>query len=858
MVGRLRASAFAALLLMLLAVLLSGLSPAAAEDAKPMRGVALVIGQSRYEHLTSLPNPANDARAVDRLLGELGFDVTPVTDGDKARLDRSLQRFIEDAEGADVALLYYSGHGIEAGGENYLVPVGADPSSLADAGKNLVALSGLLAELKAKVPVAIVLLDACRTNPFPPGATITTASGPAAVAAAGLDLARGAAPLADATDAPQSLGEVIGFAAEPGHAALDGDAGGNSPYAAALLKHLAAGGFAFGDVMTMVTEEVYVKTGGRQRPWTNASLRRLLYFGLSPEQATGDEASIRGERRKLLLTIATTPADTRSMVEQVAAYNGVPLDALYGMLNVLEVDTSGGRQDLQGQLFSGAQRLKSILAERDVQVRQDPELIRLSGLADQAETEGTIALALKFRSRASLRAEDIGKVIDEAEANVKARRLELAETFVSHAKTALLNFDYRTAAERYGDAFVQAERWDPDNAFLYKVYQADALTDLGKFRGDNAALQEALGVYQQAKLLPGVRTYGGPAGVAVNEGITLMTLADRENGTKWLEQSIRLYEDALKSFSRKRSPEAWATVQLNLGNAYDLMGQRGGGGAYAKKGLAAFRQAEKVYTKELDPSVWAGIQNNIGNALVSIGLTGDGKRNFGQAATAFQNALTVWKRETVPVNWAMAQSNLGVALRNLGDLEDGTKNLEAAVVAFHAAIEVRTRETQPMDWASSQNNLGGALQSLGLREDGIERYQQSLEALKNAQLEITRERDPVNWSSITYNIGRSYKLMAEREDSVPLFQQGLQAIELALTELNRETSPELWGRANSVRGEILFAIGSRTHDKAKLVMAKDAYVTAREVFREQKFTTAFETFYASQLKLIDEELAKAP
>lgn len=130
--------------------------------------------------------------------------------------------------------------------------------------------------------------------------------------------------------------------------------------------------------------------------------------------------------------------------------------------------------------------------------------------------------------------------------------------------------------------------------------------------------------------------------------------------------------------------------------------------------------------------------------------------------------------------------------------------------------------------------------------------------MKNAQLEITRERDPVNWSSITYNIGRSYKLMAEREDSVPLFQQGLQAIELALTELNRETSPVLWGRANSVRGEILFAIGSRTYDKAKLVMARDAYVTAREIFREQKFTTSFETFYAGQLKLIDGELAKTP
>ena len=124
------------------------MSPALAEDAKPLRGVALVIGESRYERLPALSNPAHDARAVDHLLGELGFDVTSVTDGDRAKLDRSLKRFVEDAESSDVALLYYSGHGIEAGGENYLVPIGADASSLADAANTLIPLSSLLAELE--------------------------------------------------------------------------------------------------------------------------------------------------------------------------------------------------------------------------------------------------------------------------------------------------------------------------------------------------------------------------------------------------------------------------------------------------------------------------------------------------------------------------------------------------------------------------------------------------------------------------------------------------------------------------------------------------------------------------------------
>jgi uncharacterized caspase-like protein len=159
--------------------------------------------------------------------------------------------------------------------------------------------------LQAAVPVTIALLDACRSNPFPPAATATIAGQAVPVSAAGLGAPRGAVALPSASDA--GIGTVLGFAAAPGAAALDGEAGGHSPYAAALLKHLPVAGHDFGDVMTMVTEEVYVETSGRQRPWTNESLRRLLYFGLSAETADSDEAAIRGARRQLLLTIAATP-----------------------------------------------------------------------------------------------------------------------------------------------------------------------------------------------------------------------------------------------------------------------------------------------------------------------------------------------------------------------------------------------------------------------------------------------------------------------------------------------------------------------------------------------------------------------
>ena len=199
-------------------------------------------------------------------------------------------------------------------------------------------LSAVMDELKATVPVTIMLLDACRTSPFPPGSVIrVTPSGSAEpIGDGGLTPVRGAKALEAAPDASDNLGTVVGFAAEPGRPALDGPAGENSPYAAALLRHLAAmKGVEFGAVMRMVTEEVYLDTKAKQRPWVNESLRRLLYFGVAPEEPGGDEGLITGERRKLLLTISDLPDINRVQIETAAARDDVPLDALFGVLRAM-------------------------------------------------------------------------------------------------------------------------------------------------------------------------------------------------------------------------------------------------------------------------------------------------------------------------------------------------------------------------------------------------------------------------------------------------------------------------------------------------------------------------------------------
>src|ERR1700754_4746521 len=161
-----RRSVLAALTAMLL---LSAAAPMA--FAKDLHGVALVIGESDYDsdQLRDLGNPKNDARAMDEMLGNLGFDVDRVLDKGHDKLEQSIADFVDEAKGADVALVYYSGHGIEAGGEDYLVPTDADISSPSKAGESLVPLKQLLDELAKTVPVTIVLLDACRTDAFPAG-----------------------------------------------------------------------------------------------------------------------------------------------------------------------------------------------------------------------------------------------------------------------------------------------------------------------------------------------------------------------------------------------------------------------------------------------------------------------------------------------------------------------------------------------------------------------------------------------------------------------------------------------------------------------------------------------------------------
>ncbi len=845
--GNLVRAAKAALCALLVFIALAG--QALAEADQPLKGVALVIGQSAYKSLTPLPNPANDAREIETLLARLGFATDLATDAAGKKLRRTLDGFIEDAEGADVALVYYSGHGIEAGGTNYLIPIDASLASLDAADENLVSLQETLERLRARARITILLLDACRTNPFPGNALVkrNAASAGVPISASGLGAPRGAVVIENAA-AADSLGEVIGFAAEPGRVALDGAAGANSPYATALLKHLAANqGYDFGQVMTMVTEEVYLATGARQRPWTNASLRRLLSFGGTAADASPDEALLTGERRKLLLSIATTPSDLRAMVERLARDRSLPLDPLYGMLKRLDVDLSAGPEKLEEQLLKGAENLEKYLSERRVPARKDPEVIRLAELADRAQSEGAIALAEDYRAHAAARARELSL---ERETEETADRIAIASTFADYAETAILNFNHQTAAQQYALAYRELEGRDKRLAFKYRLGEANALFSHGDYKGDKAALRQAIELY--TAILDSLARDQDPNGWATIQsalGRALLTLGGLETGNDNLAKAIAAYETALGALPRERAPLQWAHAQDGLGLALRTLALRESGTANLVRAAAAHEAALTELIRERTPIDWAMVQNNLGGTLQILGSRTSNLLTLGKAVTAYKAALDELAPERAPLQWAGLQFNLGNALAIMG----GSHSLSEAIKAYEAALGNWPRDRVPLQWARAQGGLGSALQRLGQGETGTTNLLRAVAALETALGELTRERYPLDWATTQGNLGLAFTFLGERESGTEHLVKAVAAFDAALGEATRERVPLDWAYTQDNRGSALLLLGQRKRDRETLLRGKDAVAAAWSAYDTERKLQYF-AYFSGRLKKFDEAL----
>ncbi|MGP0090814.1 MAG: caspase family protein [Xanthobacteraceae bacterium] len=220
--------------------------------------VALVIGNGAYAKVPPLANPPNDAGAVAAMLRNGGFDVVQAkTNLDLAAMRRALREFIGAARDADVAVVFYAGHGIEVNGTNYLIPVDAVLEHDFDVEDETVSLDRVSQVIEGARRLRVVILDACRDNPF--AASMKRTLGSRSI---GRGLGRVDVATADT---------LVAFAARAGSTAADGS-GANSPYTTALLQHLVTPGLDVRLALGRVRDQVLASTGGKQEPFVYGSL----------------------------------------------------------------------------------------------------------------------------------------------------------------------------------------------------------------------------------------------------------------------------------------------------------------------------------------------------------------------------------------------------------------------------------------------------------------------------------------------------------------------------------------------------------------------------------------------------------
>ncbi|NEV02111.1 caspase family protein [Bradyrhizobium uaiense] len=251
------------------AALAGSVMPAAADGKR----VALVIGNGAYKSVPALSNPPSDAGDIAAALKRLGFAVTLITNGSFDEMRRGLIAFGRNAAAADMAAVYFAGHGMEINGDNWLIPVDAELKRDTDAANEAISLQSVMLQVTNTTSLGLVILDACRNNPF--AAKMSRSLATRAATNSGLGRI-------------EPVGNVlVAYAARDGTTALDGD-GRNSPFAAALLRNIETPGVEVTFMFRNVRDDVMEATRNEQQPFVYGSLsRKAIYLAAPPSETAG-------------------------------------------------------------------------------------------------------------------------------------------------------------------------------------------------------------------------------------------------------------------------------------------------------------------------------------------------------------------------------------------------------------------------------------------------------------------------------------------------------------------------------------------------------------------------------------------
>ncbi len=228
--------------------------------------MALVIGNSNYEHVPALRTPLSDANAMTQSLTSLGFEVLKGLDLDHRSMDRSFREFVRKSQSAEISLFFYAGHVLQANQHNYLVPIDAHPVFDSDIEFELIDLQQKVVKfMGGRNRTGIVLLDASRPNPLTAVLKGTFKKGSSSIVVKGL------APM------HAESGQLIGFSDLPNSIAVEG-MGKHSAFTTALLKHLPTTNVEFEQMLKRVKNEVWASTDNKQQPWHSSALHNEVYL----------------------------------------------------------------------------------------------------------------------------------------------------------------------------------------------------------------------------------------------------------------------------------------------------------------------------------------------------------------------------------------------------------------------------------------------------------------------------------------------------------------------------------------------------------------------------------------------------
>ncbi len=359
----------------LILTLIAGLFTPALSESR----VALVVGNGDYIGQPRLPNPANDAQDVAAALEGLGFNVIQGSNLTKAAFDAKLHEFSRATTGADVAIFFYSGHGMQINGINYLIPIDA-PVTKEDLDFQTVTLD-FVQKLLERAKTKIIMLDACRNNPF--AAMLGESMGTRAINAnAGLAVAT----------APD-LGYFIAFATQPGHVASDG-VGRNSPFTSSLKAHIATPGLSISDLMIVVRNDVVQTTSGAQIPWDHSALSMRFYFKEGPATELAEAGRKSSDAAEVWGWVRDT-SNPEALQQFIALYGDSPLLSQAKMrlatLKQSQPRAASVAMSLAGNAPMGPSKpsfdCRAHFSDAEVTICNKPELSLLDNELDQLYTQ---------------------------------------------------------------------------------------------------------------------------------------------------------------------------------------------------------------------------------------------------------------------------------------------------------------------------------------------------------------------------------------------------------------------------------------------------------------------------------------